>query len=242
VTFVDRNNFIQESVIYEALGTTVDEFSIRSKNIIFEGGMDLVLFEFIVTQCLSKRANAFLEYELHDAGGTKNIVNFFKTKTIPKDSDWIVVLDNDLPGRAVPTEIAKSTLDTKNIHYVFYSTEDGKELEDVLPEVLVKDAVSRTESRLAYSPKVGFVLDPKKVVSKNVDEYKYRNGLDSNPLFEATFKECLTLLIKESVEGIREQTIGKKLAAFREKFPVYVAAVQPIFESKGLKFDDEQPI
>jgi predicted ATP-dependent endonuclease of OLD family len=242
VTFVDRNNFIQESVIYEALGTTVDEFSIRSKNIIFEGGMDLVLFEFIVTQCLSKRANAFLEYELHDAGGTKNIVNFFKTKTIPKDSDWIVVLDNDLPGRAVPTEIAKSTLDTKNIHYVFYSTEEGKELEDVLPEVLVKDAVSRTESKLEYSPTVGFVLDPKKVVSKNVNEYKYRNGLDSNPLFEATFKECLTLLIKESVEGIREQTIVKKLAAFREKFPVYVAAVQPIFESKGIKFDDEPQI
>lgn len=242
VTFVDRNNFIQESVIYEALGTTVDEFSIRSKNIIFEGGMDFVLFEYIVTQCLSKRANALLEYELHDAGGTKNIITFFKTKTIPKDSEWIVVLDNDLPGRGVPTEIAKSTLDTKNIHYVFYSTEDGRELEDVLPEVLVKDAISRTESRLEYSPKVGFVLDPKKVVSKNVDEYKHRNGLDSDPLFEATFKECLTLLIKEGIEGIKEQTIGKRLAAFRDKFPAYFAAVQSIFESKGIKFDEESQI
>jgi hypothetical protein len=238
VYFVDRNNFIQESVIYEALGTTVDEFSIRNKNIIFEGRMDLVLFEFIVGQCLSKRANPLSEYELHDAGGTKNIVMFFKNKTIPKDSEWIVVLDNDAPGKGVPTEVSKTTLDTRNIGYVYYSTEDGKELEDVLPEILVKDAISRTESKLGYSPKVGFVLDPEKVVSKSVSEYRYRNSLNSNPLFEATFKECLTALIQEKIEGIKENSIGRRLAAFKSIFPAYFRAIRPILESKGVKLEE----
>jgi len=242
VYFVDRNNFIQESVIYEALGTTVDEFSIRNKNIIFEGKMDLLLFEYMINNCLPKRGNLLTEYELHDAGGTKNIVSFFKNKTIPKESEWIVVLDNDVPGKAVQNEISKSTLDTRNIQYVFYSTDDGKELEDVLSNILIKDAISRTESKLSYSPKVGFVIDPQRIISKNVNEYKFRNSLESNPQFEATFKECLTELISEKLKGIKGSTIGEKLESFKALFPLYFSAVCPILESKGIKFKEEPQI
>jgi predicted ATP-dependent endonuclease of OLD family len=238
ISFVDRNNFIQESVIYEALGTTVDEFSIRSKNIIFEGKMDYLLFKYLINNCLSRRGNILLDYELHDAGGTKNIITFFKNKTIPRDSEWIVVLDNNLPGKQVPSEISKFTLDTSNIRYVFYSTEEGKELEDVLPEILIKDAITRTESNMSYSPKFGFVVDPKKTINKNVDEYKYRNSLDSNPLFEATFKECLTALVFEKLEGIKESTISKKLEAFKALFPIYFVAVRQIIESKGIRLEE----
>ncbi|NTV47436.1 MAG: AAA family ATPase, partial [Chlorobiales bacterium] len=236
---VDRNNFIQESVIYEALGTTVDEFSIRNKNIIFEGKMDLVLFDYLINHCISKRGNIFLEYELHDAGGTRNIVTFFKNKQIPSDSEWLIVLDNDSPGRKIPSELERVCLDTSNISCQYYSSDEGKELEDVLPELLIKDAINRTESKLGYSPKVGFVIDIKKTINKNIEEYKHRNNIESNPDFEATFKDALIGLIEEKLHGIKETTIGKRLQTFRSHFPAYFEVIKILIEKKGVRFGDE---
>lgn len=238
ISHVDRNNFIQESVIYEALGTTVDEFSIRNKNIIFEGKMDLILFDYLINNCMSKRGNTLLEYELHDAGGTKNIVSFFKNKAIPRESEWIVVLDNDVPGRKVPVDLKKVCLDDSNISCHFYSSDEGKELEDVLPELYIKDAISKTESILNYSPKVGFVIDSKKTVSKNIDEYKYRNSLENILELEPTIKDSLITLIKEKLDGIKETTINKRLEAFRTLFPDYFSVVRGIIEAKGVKIGE----
>lgn len=238
VSHVDRNNFIQESVIYEALGTTVDEFSIKNKNIVFEGEMDLILFKYLLNECFSKRGNALLEYELHDAGGTKNIVSFFKNKIIPRDSEWIIILDNDPPGKSVPSDVAKSSLETNNIHYVYYSSLAGKELEDLLPEVMIKDAISRTESTLAYSPKIGFVIDSQKTISRNVEEYKHKNMLQTNQSFEVIFKESLLSLISEKLKGIKETTISGRWLAFQCLFPEYCSAVRPVFEMKGMKFEE----
>lgn len=239
ISIVDRNNFIQESVIYEALGTRVDEFSIRNKNIIFEGSMDLILFNYLINECVSKRNNHLLEYELHDAGGTKNITAFFKNKQIPKESEWIVLLDNDTPGKNIPSDLRKVCLDPSNIHCYFYSSEDGKELEDVLPELFIKEAISRTEALLGLSPTFGFILDTKKTIARNVDEYKHRNSFEIHPDFEASFKSMLTDIIKEQLAKIKETTINKKLAAFKDMFPNYFLAVRNIIEEKGVKFSDE---
>ena len=48
---VDRDNITQESVIYEALGTRLDEFSIRMQNIMFEGSLDRKLFSHFTNRC-----------------------------------------------------------------------------------------------------------------------------------------------------------------------------------------------
>ena len=66
---VERSNILQEAVLYEAIGTTIDEFSIRYKNIIFEGDIDRYIFDFYQRNCIDK--NRFSEYELHNGGGTK---------------------------------------------------------------------------------------------------------------------------------------------------------------------------
>jgi predicted ATP-dependent endonuclease of OLD family len=238
ITVVDRNNFIQESVIYEALGTTVDEFSIRNKNIIFEGKMDLILFEYFIKHCMTKRGNIFLEYELHDGGGCKNIINFFKNKTIPKESEWIIVLDNDVPGKNVPSEVKKTCLDVTNIKYIYYSTCEGYELEDILPEILIKDSINRIEAQLAYAVKVGFVIDPKRTISKNIIEYRYHNGLDANSEFEGLLKSILTDIIREKIDSIKETTISKKREAFKSIFPKYYELIKTVIEEKGIKIEE----
>jgi predicted ATP-dependent endonuclease of OLD family len=236
---VDRNNFIQESVIYEALGTTVDEFSIRSKNIVFEGRMDLVLFEYFINQCMQKKGNILLDYELHDAGGCKNIVQFFKNKTIPKESEWTIVLDSDSPGRNVPVEIKKVNIGSLNINYQYYSSDEGTELEDILPELIIKEAISKLESAMSLTIKHGFIIDPGKTISKNIHDYIYKNGFDSPNVFEASFKSTLIDLIIDKLSSIKETTIVKRRSAFISLFTQYNEFLKKFFESKKIRFEEE---
>ena len=214
---LERNTILQETVIYEALGTTVDEFSIRNKNIVFEGEMDLILFEAFIQNCLPKKDNNLLEYEIFDGGGTKQINNFFSDKIIPKDSMWLLVLDNDKPGQNLKENILKNNPLLKN-NMVFYSYSDkiDFELEDILPQELIKKTVDNVVQVLGIKVVSDFKIESKNI-SSSVAEFKGRNRILSEKasLFEEKFKEFLINEIKLIIEGIlKSGTIEKKNDAF----------------------------
>ena len=104
---------------------------------------------------------------------------------------------------------------------------------------MIKDAISRTESKLGYSPKVGFVIVSEKTVSMNIEEYKHRNNIDGNPDFDATFKDALIRLIEEKLHEIKETTIGKRLETFRSLFPDYFEVIKDIIEKKGVRLGEQ---
>ncbi|MBT5420980.1 MAG: AAA family ATPase, partial [Candidatus Cloacimonetes bacterium] len=139
-TVVDRNNIIQEEVIYKALGTSIDEFSIPNKNIVFEGDADLLIFEFFIDKCLRKAINTIADYTLLNGGGTRRITQFFNNTFIPIDSDWKVILDNDSPGKVLYSNVLKKMKEEegKNISTYFYSDIANYELEDILPDSIIK--------------------------------------------------------------------------------------------------------
>lgn len=102
-----------------------------------------VLFNFYVNKCLNKK-NKFLEYELHDGGGTKNIYNFFKDKVILKESEWILVLDNDKAGQNLKRDITQHDLGTSKTCFIYYSENENFELEDLIPTSILKNTINET--------------------------------------------------------------------------------------------------
>ncbi|MBI2428841.1 MAG: AAA family ATPase [Ignavibacteriales bacterium] len=232
LTPVDRNNIIQESVIYEALGTSVDEFSIRNKNIVFEGEMDLVLFQGYLEKCISKKDNVFSEYELLDSGGTRNIKTFFKDKIIPRESEWLLILDNDSPGRSLKTDIEKYNPTLKqNIKYHFYSEEEDCELEDLLPHDLLEECVKTTETKLKLTALHVVKISRDKNFNSNLEEYKAKNKIDKSAVkFDEVFKSELLQKIKEKIERIKESTFDKRREMFKEYFPVYEQFIDNILK------------
>ncbi len=239
VIAVDRNNIIQESVIYEALGTTVDEFSIHPKNIIFEGEMDLLIFRYFVKNCLGQRNNHILEYELYDAGGTRNVITFFKNKVVPKESEWIIVLDSDVPGRNLPSEVKKNPLENGKMKYIYYSDVEGSELEDLLPEIFIIEAINRTKNALSYEEKSGFTLAKGKVVSKSINEYKYSNSINGRHEFEAIFKQSLIDILNENINTIKDTTIQKRHDSFKKMFELYYIFIKKLLKQLNYEIAED---
>lgn len=218
---VDRNNIIQESVIYEALGTTIDEFSISSKNIVFEGESDLLLFQKYIELCIPKKVNTLEDYELLDGDGTKSIKTFFKSKVIPKESEWILILDSDSPGKKLEEEILNVYSSIKdNLTFVFYSDEENVELEDLLPEELIQNVINEVEVKLKLEIYQKLNLT-KQSNTKSLAEYKGRNNI-SDRLFEKTFKEILINKITNELSKItKSSNFQTKNEQFKKYFPKY---------------------
>lgn len=236
---VVRNNIIQESVIYEALGTTVDEFSIRNKNIIFEGEMDLILFQYFMEKCVPQKINTLLDYELHDAGGTKNINSFFKDKVIPKESEWIIILDNDGPGASLKSEIEKHS-PNKNIEFNYYSNTDGIELEDLLPNENIEKAIQVCEAKIGIQITFPIKLDGSKPINGIIEEYKNRNRINDKSVFNEIFKSELINIIKTDLDSIKDTTIGKRRESFSNKYPKYFLFIKELLQRKQIALDGEK--
>ena len=227
ITRVERNNFIQEAVLYEAMGTQVDEFSIGTQNIVFEGGLDLQMFSFYINKCLDKTSyKEIQEYDLWDGGGVKRIEQFFVNKILPKGSIWYLILDNDNPGIG----LAKS-IDTKfkgdvnctltNSHY---SSVPNFELEDALPRSLVRDAFMEAAKEITFQYDVDFLKD-QRLVSEITNEFKNRHKLtkEQGNLFEKTFKDELDKNVMNELGKIEKENASKKdrLESFKIGFELY---------------------
>jgi predicted ATP-dependent endonuclease of OLD family len=221
---VDRNTITQESVIYEAMGTKVDEFSIPMFNIMFEGELDRRLFSCFVTRCLKKADNPFGDYALFDGGGTKQIGKFFKDKVLPQGSKWMVILDKDSPGRNLAKTLNESYPDggDVSISVTHYSDSDDDELEDILPVELVEESFNSAlhqETERTETLTLG-----KKPVSSQIQEFYGRQcitGKDKDNI-ERVFKAILDIKVKEIISSIdKGKNIDDRKKAFIKAFGEY---------------------
>ena len=232
---VERNNFIQEAVLYEALGTQVDEFSIGTKNVVFEGELDLKLFNFYVKNCVDKDTFKFIsDFESWDGGGTKRIEQFFTNKILPKGSSWILVLDNDSPGQNLAKNLNVKFKDDPNNTVIcyHYSSISNYELEDILPKNIIQKAFDQTLSSLSLVSEyeIDFSIETK-VVSSAINEYKHRHRLsqEQSSLIEELFKKTMERLAIEEIERIEKVKKAAKLAEFETTFKLYVEFIDNFF-------------
>jgi len=240
---VDRNNIIQEALIYEALGTSVDEFSIGVRNIVFEGEMDILLFKFFIEKCLRKKDNRLLDYSLLDGGGTTRIAKFFKDKVIPAESEWHLILDNDTPGKKLKDTILNNYPESRHPQFSFhyYSAENNYELEDLLPVELVHQCVIKVLDNLKLNkvkrPEIKeFQSD--RYISSVVEEFKNKNGIEGNTSsqFEEKFKEFIFVETENVLSRIeREQNIANKSALFQKELPKYYSFFETVLDGFELK-------
>lgn len=224
---VTRNNLIQESVIYEALGTTVDEFSIRPFNIVFEGTLDRYIFDYYCNHCLSKRENKASKYELLDGGGTNLITRFFHDKCIPRDSQWILVLDGDKAADNLVENLKRSygnSFDTSFKIFRYSQTKDF-ELEDVLPIDIVTESFKKAAEQHQLQQFEGVAFDKGKPFSSQVKEAYSRANLSKVEAdkIEIAFKDILFEKVKFVID--QEISIEGKVSgrneAFKKRFDEY---------------------
>ncbi|MBP7735487.1 MAG: AAA family ATPase [Spirochaetes bacterium] len=237
---VERNNIIQESVIYEALGTSVDEFSISNKNVVFEGTTDLYLFNSFIEHCVPKRENTFSDYELLDGGGTKNISTFFRSKIIPRDSEWILILDYDSPGRNLKSELEKHDSNLRNnLKFHYYSTITDQELEDILPQDIIISTISEVIS--SFGPieiQQKFTIIGNRTISSLINEFKNINKIDKQHNFEELFKNVLHQKLTLIIEQIsKESNFDKRRDLFKKLLPKYYEFITPLLLNYGITID-----
>jgi predicted ATP-dependent endonuclease of OLD family len=231
---VTVNNFIQEAVIYESMGTRIDEFAIGNKNIVLEGDMDLLLLEFYMSLFgESEFIKDLHSSHLWNGGGTKRIGSFFKSKILPHKSTWLVILDNDSPGQQlVKTLVEEAKASPFKVNPVHYSNKANAELEDILPKDDIKSAFERTieELNLPSPHSIDFAKDAR-VVSQITGGYQGTHSLtkEQNSLYEQTFKDRLFVLIKEALDQFRSiDDLEKRRSAFIARFPSYHESVGKI--------------
>jgi predicted ATP-dependent endonuclease of OLD family len=244
---VERDNITQESVIYEALGTRVDEFSISFRNVMFEGCLDRRMFQFFIDQCIKKKKNPFVDHDLLDGGGVKQIHKFFKDKIIPIGSKWQLILDNDKPAQQLVRLLKEIFPDGfgKTIEVTHYSDINGHELEDLLPHDIVQNAFNSALKRAIPDIEDTLNLRPRKVISEQINEFEGRFSIESSKKsdIEKNFKENLDQLIKEKlVEISKEKTIPNRADKFKETFTDYYAFVNGLVERQiELRLTEDLP-
>ena len=231
-----RNTITQEAVIYEAMGTAIDEFSISCKNILFEGELDKFLYETYAADCQNKKDNHYSDYEILDGGGTRSISAFFKDKIIPNDSHWVLILDNDKPAIELVSKLRETFqsrfASTFVIHH--YSEKANYELEDLLPVELLQQAINNVCTNIR-SGMPECTLSKSRAISSQINEFKNRNGivLDESKKFEEIFKSKLTEVVIAKVISIMQGRKSKeeKLKAFGDTFTEYSVFVGKLFDN-----------
>jgi len=236
-----RNTITQEAVLYEAMGTAIDEFSLSCKNILFEGELDKLLYE-NYAEARNKKDNLYSDYELLDGGGTKSITTFFKDKIIPTDSKWLLVIDNDKPAIELVSKLRDLFQSRfQDTFTVFsYSEKVNYELDDLLPIDLLQLAVNSACATFR-SGALECPLTKSRTISSQINEFKNRNSiaLDESRIFEETFKAKLHEVITAKLDSIMQgkRLKEEKLKAFSDAFTEYSEAIGKLFE----KSKNEQP-
>jgi len=198
---IERNNFIQESVIYEALGTRVDEFSIGAKNLVMEGELDLKLINlFIKLHSEEELQKHLIGVEIMNGGGTKAIKDFLDSMILPHNSHWTLILDNDKPAQELAKSLAKHKDKPYKIQFHHYTSVSNQELEDILPRKIVLAAIEKAIAQLGIqsASDVDFA-DESKIVSGLTSEYvnKQKLNTEQKGRFEQEFKNELDRKVDE---------------------------------------------
>lgn len=224
---VDRNNFIQEAVIYEAMGTQLDEFSIGMKNVVFEGEIDRKLWEFYINKCLDKKSRGSAsDFVLWDGGGTKNMTKFFSDKILPKDSQWHLVLDNDNAGQNLKRNLEENYKkgDIKCLCRHYSSTKDF-ELEDILPREVIEFAVQNAMDNLNLTVTHPFTYLNTRPIGSLVGDFKEKNSIQKEQSFqfEKVYKEAIDKNISEMLNKIEAEgkNISERFELFTSRFEKY---------------------
>lgn len=223
LTKVERNNFIQEAVLYESMGTHLDEFSIPNKNIVVEGELDLKLINYFISLYSDGELRQNIkDSQVWDGGGTTKIEKFFESKMLPHNSQWQVVFDNDSPGQNAAKKL--KTLFEKSPHVKvvshFYSDIQNYELEDILPRNLVEEAFNNSIAKNSIEVKLPpDYSDNAKPFSSITSAFIARNGIskDVKSILEQEFKDSLYNKISEILDKI-ETEANKDVAVMKDKF------------------------
>lgn len=241
INVVERNNITQEAVIYEALGTTIDEFSLSNRNIMFEGDLDLLLFKYYIINCLPKKNNHLLDYCLLNGGGTKRMSEFFSRKLIPKDSEWNIILDNDSPGQKFKENLNDEVKeDNFNLRFFFYSAVQNHELEDILPVELIESTINQTLRTLSFPTDFVSIDGDARPYSIRTEEFVGRNKISKNE-FEEYFKNSLYINCDLKLKEItKEKTIQGRNTKFMETFQGYYNFMQVILKEFKVQIKEEE--
>lgn len=236
---IERNNFIQEAVIYEAMGTRVDEFSIGAKNIIVEGELDLKLVDLFIKLHSDQDVNKYVSgAEIMNGGGTKAIKEFLGSMILPHNSHWTLILDNDKPAQ----DLAKYALTFKDKSYKIlchhYTSVPNQELEDILPRAIVQSAIEASIDLLGIqnTTDVDFSVESK-IVSTLTNEFVNKQKLspDQKSQFEKNFKIELDKKVNEIIISIESLPIDSQLQEFKNKLSVYYEAIAKVLLKPSAK-------
>ncbi|MGC4034437.1 MAG: AAA family ATPase [Chitinophagaceae bacterium] len=238
LTKVERNNFIQEAVLYESMGTHLDEFSIPNKNIVVEGELDLCLLNYFISLYQEGELKQHIkDSQVWDGGGTSKIEKFFESKMLPASSIWTVIFDNDSPGQNAAKKLKGLFEKSANVKVssFFYSEIQNYELEDILPRNLVQEAFNESiEKNKIQTTVVVDYSNETRPFSAITTEFIARNGVskDQKNFLEQEFKNFLfnkisQILTDIDLEVSNDVTLNKK-EAFSQRLKHYHDAVAKI--------------
>lgn len=239
---VKSNNFIQEGVIYEAMGTQLDEFSIPTKNLIVEGELDLLLLSFYIKLFNDQELQKHIkECKIWDGGGTKNITTFFEKKLLPHSSLWFVILDNDKPGQKLKEWLTSKFVAANGIKISAstYSEVDNFEIEDILPKEFIQNSFDFANNQFEniHGNILTFAND-NTVVSELINDFKRLNKFsqEQDSFFEVSFKQKLFGIVDERLQNISKITeINDRRKVFFDTFPLYHKSISKIILKKPPK-------
>lgn len=135
---IDKDNPLQEEVIYEAFGTSIYEI-LKENVLVFEGKSDKDYFDFF-TKKFKTELNPLDFYTIPATGVEKvpNYIKFLKDGLIK----GFAIVDSDKAGVKVKTQILKDDIDFNKRIFEINDIDDQKieaTLEDLLPsEILMK--------------------------------------------------------------------------------------------------------
>ena len=215
-------------------------------NFVFEGEVDTAMFERFYTQAIVDQDRPFQlsETSFYQGGKCSDILKYFKSRPIQLGTTWIFVLDNDKAANKLRAFIESRYKDFMN-KYIFvfqYARKDmqGKlvEIEDLLPENILSDAITKSTADLNDNTGRG-VVEETIDVSRPFDEYltqvcnkiaSLRKSVEGKRQFKSRFKSILNSDVAAELESIKSKDEMKK--HFPEYTPWALSVVEALATAK----------
>jgi len=247
--------FMQEEVLYTTLDIDLnkDFDSTNLYNFVFEGDGDARLFRQFY-DLLEKGGQPFkLDMtSFYHGGKCSDIEKYFASKPIQLGSYWVFILDSDPPAAKLRSFLEGRYRSFVN-EYIFvfqYSREEWPEekveMEDLLPEALVKQAIEDAASKLVGNTVVAAI------------SAKVKNSIPFGAYFKeicSSVKEaCSSVSDVEQFKGAVKSALNRRIAEqigeakekaeFDKQFSVYSSWTQTVIDSisSSLKTDVKQTI
>ncbi|PKL35633.1 MAG: hypothetical protein CVV44_19060 [Spirochaetae bacterium HGW-Spirochaetae-1] len=236
IKYASERALTQEMVLYTEMGTSLEEFSVPAKNIMFEGDADITLFETFYKKCLTKTEKKFEGYVFRDGDGTETMKTFFKEKVINENSKWILILDNDRAGKELEKNIKgkyPSNKEKEMFNYYYYksSRSDSAELEDLLPINLLKSVFDeiKNENQISIEFDINFENGYTSVFNEALNRFQLDEP--EKKKFKAEFKEKLNTTIQQMINemSLADRSGNKNKESFISIFPEYAQYFRDTF-------------